>query len=81
MSIQTIIKNVENQGPYTVLDIYDFDNSSYLVVCENSKTKSRMGDFYFIVDKFTEKVSGYNPAVDPFEYGAKIRKAKVVYSR
>lgn len=80
MSVKEIIRKIAVMRDYRVLDIYDFDSESYLVSCENRKTGSRLGDFFFTVSKRSGDVRGYNPAENPFEYGEKIKKAKVLYS-
>lgn len=80
MEINKIIRKVETQGPYRVINLYDFDSNSYLASCENRMTKNRIGDFIYLINKRTGEVSGYNPASDPFTFGAKMKKAKVIYS-
>lgn len=80
MTIKDVIKLAEKSGDYNVLDIYDYEPDYYLVSCENSKTKSRLGDFFLKIRKDGGKVLYFNPAADPFDYGDKIKKAKVLYS-
>ena len=81
MVVEQIVKKIEKDKKYKVLDIYDFDSNSYLVTCENLENGSRDSDYFYLVNKSNEKVSGYNPAADPFEYAEKIEKAEIVYSK